>query len=329
MKATIRGMGWVTPLGRGLQEVLTRLEQGDLPPAESSQNPLGGETGPVYRIPATMVQDAAAFPRLRRSSVISHFALAAAVDAVGQAGLTPEQLSRTVLVFTSSDGGVIYTRRFYADIVERGGGTGSPLLFPETVYNAPASHIAARLGLQGESVTLVGDAAAGIQALEAGCEFLAAGEADFCLVCAAQELDWVTCDAYQRWRALEKTVDAAPFSEGAAAIVLARDGEGCCLQTIPSGDVLDFAQSPALLVSSTSGTNLDQVEQEATRNLSTKVKTITPKYALGESFACSAIQQVIVGALRLQRGSGEATALISTVAFDRQISALFLTESNR
>lgn len=329
MKATICGMGWVTPLGRGLQEVLIRLRQGDLPLAESFQNPLGGETGPVYRIPATMVQDAAAFPRLRRSSVISHFALAAATDAIEQAGLTPEQLSRTVLVFTSSDGGVIYTRRFYAEIVDRGEGTGSPLLFPETVYNAPASHIAARLGLQGEAVTLVGDAAAGIQALEAGCEFLAAGEADFCLVCAAQELDWVTCDAYQRWRALEKTTDAAPFSEGAAAIVLSRGGSGCQLETIPRADLRELKLSPSLLVSSASGTNLDRVEQKTFRNLSTKIETIAPKYGLGESFACATLQQVVVGALSLQGGSGEAIALISTAGFDQQISALFLTESNR
>ncbi len=276
-----------------------------------------------------MVADAAAFPRLRRSSVISHFALAAATDAVAQAGLTAEQLNRTVLVFASSDGGVIYTRRFYADIVERGEGMGSPLLFPETVYNAPASHIAARLGLQGESVTLVGDAAAGFQALEAGCEFLAAGEADFCLVCAAQELDWVTCDAYQRWRKLEGATEGAPFSEGAAAIILSHDTKGCQLEPLSEKSMGNITLAPSLHVSSASGTNLDTIERQGIRNLSTDIKTIRPKYALGESFACTAIQQVIVGALTLQQRPEESGVLVSTVGFDRQTSALFLTEANR
>src|SRR3712207_8481791 len=39
-------------------------------------------------------------------------------------------------------------------------------LFPETVFNAPASHLAAILGISGASYTLVGDGAVGILALK-------------------------------------------------------------------------------------------------------------------------------------------------------------------
>ncbi|CAN5510797.1 hypothetical protein BH09VER1_BH09VER1_44890 [soil metagenome] len=327
MKATIRGMGWVTPLGRDLDEVFAFFEKGIVPDAETLKSPFENERGSVFRVSATTVEDAAAYPRLRRSSLISHFALAAATDAVARAGLSPEELTRTALVFASSDGGVIYTRRFYTDIAERGEGTGSPLLFPETVYNAPASHIAARLGLQGESVTLVGDATAGFHALQAGAEFLATEDADFCLVCAAQEIDWVTCEAYQRWRNMEKAIQTAPFSEGAAAIVLARTGHGCRIET--SQEISKTETPPSLIVSSSSGTNLDKIEQESLCNLSTNIPSIAPKYVLGESFACSAVQQVIVGALALAPGRDAVSALISTVGFDRQFSALFLTESDR
>ncbi len=109
-------------------------------------------------------------------------------------------------------------------MVERGEGAGSPLLFPETVYNAPASHIAARLGLQGEVLTLVGDAATGVTAVRTGCELLATGEADYCLVTAAQEIDWITCEAYSRWGLIrDDSSQSSVFSEGAAAIVLARE----------------------------------------------------------------------------------------------------------
>ena len=65
---------------------------------------------------------------------------AASLAALRDAGLAPESLGRCALIFAVSDGGVIYTRKFYDQVVREG--AGSPLLFPETVYNAPGSHIA-------------------------------------------------------------------------------------------------------------------------------------------------------------------------------------------
>ncbi|MGA7212649.1 MAG: beta-ketoacyl synthase N-terminal-like domain-containing protein, partial [Terrimicrobiaceae bacterium] len=163
--ASIVGMGWVTPLGRDLASVWKAICENASPDASRLENPVSKRSVPVLRVPEELVHDTAVLPRLRRSSLISHFAVAAAVDAAASARMTPDMLARTALIFAVSDGGVIYTRRFYANIVERGGGAGSPLLFPETVYNAPASHIAARLGLQGDVLTLVGDAAAGLAAI--------------------------------------------------------------------------------------------------------------------------------------------------------------------
>ena len=71
--------------------------------------------------------------------------------------VTPEIAARTAVVFAITDGGVLYTRKFYEQIVKQGANSASPLLFPETVYNAPASHLAAQLGIDGASYTLVGD----------------------------------------------------------------------------------------------------------------------------------------------------------------------------
>ncbi len=205
---TIEGMGWVTPLGRSLSGVWRQIAAEARPPLASQENPVNAHPAPIYRVPDNDVAEAAAHPRLRRSSRISHLALTAARDAIS--GLSPELLARTVLVFVASDGGVIYTRRFYADIVERGGGAGSPILFPETVYNAPASHVAAVLGLDAEVLTLVGDAATGIDGIATATEFLTLGEADRCLVVAAQELD---CGSRRNsWMPMARSWDAARFS---------------------------------------------------------------------------------------------------------------------
>ena len=69
---------------------------------------------------------------------------------------------RIALIFAVSNGGVTYTKRFYHEIVGTGAQAASPLLFPETVFNAPASHLAAILGVTGATYTLVGDGAVGL-----------------------------------------------------------------------------------------------------------------------------------------------------------------------
>ena len=46
-----------------------------------------------------------------------------------------------------------YSERFFGEVLENPA-TASPMLFPETVMNAPASHMAAYLGCTGSSSPL-------------------------------------------------------------------------------------------------------------------------------------------------------------------------------
>jgi 3-oxoacyl-(acyl-carrier-protein) synthase len=146
MSLHIGGMGWITPLGSGVDEVWKRLLNGDTASAELFSSPLGRDY-PVFRVPASALAKAPAHPRLRRSSAISRFAAIAGLEALQNSNvqLERETAKRTALIFAVSNGGVIYTKRFYHDIVESGAQAASPLLFPETVFNAPASHLAAAL----------------------------------------------------------------------------------------------------------------------------------------------------------------------------------------
>jgi hypothetical protein len=346
MVASIAGMGWITPLGRDLESVWKTICRGEPGHVSRLENPISKKLLPVLRVPEDLVRDIATLPRLRRSSLISHFAVAAASDAVASAGMTSEKLARTALVFAASDGGVIYTRRFYADLVERGEGAGSPVLFPETVYNAPASHVAARLGLQGEVLTLVGDAATGVAAVRTGCELLAAGEADYCLVTAAQELDWITCEAYSRWGLIkDDSSRASVFSEGAAAIVLAREPGDCRVSATHPGyscstekdieEHLDAVLEELLpgshvivSISCASGTRLDFAEKNCLAKHLPATRVLTPKSVLGESLACSSLQQVITGVLALDEIGG-GNALVTTIGYNRQVAGLILTLDRR
>src|SRR5207237_3584824 len=159
--------------------------------------------------------NAPAHPRLRRSSAISRVAVVAGLEALanGNVKLDPEIARRTALIFAVSNGGVIYTKRFYHEIVESGAQAASPLLFPETVFNAPASHLAAILGITGASYTLVGDGAVGTLALKMAEDLMAGDTLDYCLVVGAEEADWLLCDAYRKWRLLRAANPIEPFQD--------------------------------------------------------------------------------------------------------------------
>src|SRR6266496_1564056 len=214
MSLAIAGMGWVTPLGRGVDSVWEQLLHGDEASATAISEEFGHRPYSVFRVPDSALTGLA-HPRLRRASVISRFAAAAGLEALQAAGITVDSQNgqRIALVFAISNGGVIYTKRFYRDVVDAGAESASPLLFPETVFNAPASHLAAILGVTGATYTLVGDGAVGLAAIKMAEDLMMDKSLDYCLVVGTEEIDWLLCDAYRRWRLLRSAPPIEPFGK--------------------------------------------------------------------------------------------------------------------
>ena len=327
MSLRIGGLGWVTPLGTNVEEVWGKLCSGAAAEPTTIGDPLGEKNFQAFQIPPAMVAEVARHPRLRRSSVISRFAVVAGLNALRDAGLELDEAAaaRTALIFAISNGGVIYTRRFYDKIVESGAAAASPLLFPETVFNAPASHLAAILGITGASYTLVGDGAIGILALKMAEQLMTNEELDRCLVVGAEEADWLLCDAYHRWRLLRAAPPIEPFghpprgmllSEGAGAVLLDRAG-GLALEPIhPGGNFIRRRELAArldaiardlrssdrtgLLIASANGTFIDAAEAAAAENHFPEAAVYTPKPVFGESVGASALWQLICAAQALR-----------------------------
>ena len=152
-----------------IDSVWERLLQGEEASATTVSEESVERVYNVFRVPESVIKGFD-HPRLRRASAISRFAAIAGLRALESARLKLDSgnAERIALIFAISNGGVIYTKRFYREIVNAGAQAASPLLFPETVFNAPASHVAAILGVTGASYTLVGDGAVGLAAHKNG-----------------------------------------------------------------------------------------------------------------------------------------------------------------
>lgn len=203
----INGWGAVSPAGWTARDLLQPpggMPSGCQPADKKLQAYRAGRIPPAQDLPAW-----AGHPRLRRASAISRHLVAASMEAIKRSRPAPSSLGVLFAVFSGS---VTYSRRFYEEVL-RDPATASPLLFPETVFNAPASHLAAILGAGGMNYTLVGDTTGFTRALAMAAVMIRAGAVKTCLVAAAEELDWITCEALACF-------GRVGFSEGAGAILL-------------------------------------------------------------------------------------------------------------
>lgn len=215
------GQGAVTPAGANIDSLLHRKPISTL--VSSLANP--EQRYPVFRVD---LKDTAFArwqrePRLRRVSSITYFLVEAGEQALSR--LTADERKRTGLIVAFCSGCLAYSRRFFEAIIKEGKKAASPLLFPETVFNSPVSHVAATLGLEGASYALVGDEVAWIAALKTASVWLQRERIDRVLVLGAEEFDPIALDAYRsaKWIGSKSAGFGFTPSEGAAGLLVTRN----------------------------------------------------------------------------------------------------------
>lgn len=217
MHATaIVGHAALTPAGPTPADLLAACrEQRDIPCQTQDRAP--GASHRFRGIGQMLSYNRLRHARLRRAPVVARLAVAAALDALDAAGIdaTAAGGSRVGVVFALMNGCVAYSNRFFGEVLADPA-TASPILFPETVYNAPASHLSALLGQTAPNYTQIGDTGVFAVALHTARLWLAADQCDLVVVATAEEHDWLTAEAP---RLLHQDM---PMAEAAAALVLAK-----------------------------------------------------------------------------------------------------------
>lgn len=259
---SIIGTGAVSPAGWGVPALMSLVESGQsVPPSEVSREKKDGTvvTTAVLRVPEPADRSVLPkHPRLRRGSPISKFAAAAAIEAIG-----PERLAKAAsgelrigVICSLMNGCVNYSNRFFSEVLADPA-TASPILFPETVFNAPSSHLSTLIGSTAPNDTLVGDSAEFFTAIEIATEWLLRGDCDGCVIVAPEEVDWLSAEALKLY-----SRNFIP-SEGAGAIYLERSRDGVPILDLP--DPVSYAAFPDHLdAMSELRTRFGQIEEPVT-----------------------------------------------------------------
>src|SRR5438034_9197525 len=214
----IHGIGAVSPAGWGVLPLREALAKDEPLPVKELARPGLTRSLRVRPVPPPSPRPSfLAHARLRRTSPITQYAVAAALEALGEdAARVSGGSLRLGIILCVMTGCVNYSRRFYDETL-KDPATASPLVFPETVFNAPASHLAALLGTTAVNYTLVGDPGTFLQGLALATGWLLAGRLDGCLVIGAEEMDWLTAEAVTLFASQAQT------SDGAGALYLRRE----------------------------------------------------------------------------------------------------------
>lgn len=187
----ITGIGVVSPIGIGKEEFLFSLKNGksgieeiqefDTRFSHSKKGGVIQSFHPKDFIPAS---------KIRRLDRASQFAIAASKLALADAQfmVTQENSSRVGVVLGSGFCGLSSSEEFHRGQVLKGFLDLNPMLFPNTVPNAPSSYVSIELGIQGVNSTLVQSFCTAEAALFFACDQLRKGKADLIVTGGVDEL---------------------------------------------------------------------------------------------------------------------------------------------
>ena len=310
----VTGVGAVSAAGWGAEALLDAVRtRRDLPLSQAPRS-IGSRDWdcPVRLAPAAPADRLPKFPRLRRASPITKFAMGAALEALEQAGFPQGRgAGRLGIVQLMFNGCVQFSGRFYHEVIETPA-LASPLIFPETVYNAPASHLAAYLGADGPVSTLIGEPSAILEAVRWARTWLIQDLVDRVLVIGAEEVDWLCAEAVSYYH------PDLHASEGAGALLLSLDERAPKLAHTPAlafhnesekaARLRELAQLPPQprQVSGQSGIGLlDQAEVAA---FGPQTEALHPRRVLGETMGAGGVLQLVLAAAET-RESGQPVAV--------------------
>ena len=180
-RVVITGMGAITPIGNSVEEFWNSIKEG-----KTGFGPITYFDTADYRCklaaevkdfdPAQYMDKKSA----RRMEQFCQFAVAAAGQAIADAGLTMEQEDPYMVGCSvgSGIGSLQAMEREYDRLKEKGPGRVGPMLVPLMISNMAAGNVSIAFGLRGKSINVVTACATGTQSIGEAYRSIQVGEAD-------------------------------------------------------------------------------------------------------------------------------------------------------
>src|SRR5882672_815512 len=196
-RVVVTGMGLVTPLGIGLDQVWRRLLAGesgigaiqsfdvsDLPARIAAQVPRGDRASGLFN-----ADDWIPPKDHRKMDEFIIFAMAAAVQAVEDSGWEPdseEECERTGVMIGSGIGGLPAITEAAITLQERGPRRISPFFIPSSLINLASGNVSIRYGFKGPNHAVVTACSSGAHAIGDAARLIMLDDADV-MVCGGTE----------------------------------------------------------------------------------------------------------------------------------------------
>ena len=261
-EVVVTGISAVSPMGTGREALIRGLWSGENAWGAVPGEPVKGQRAVLAAL-VREFEPRAHIPvmKLRRMDYCSRFSVVAAQLALEDAGLlrrgekAPEpviDLGPCGIFFGTGTAGSTSVAEYLQGLLVEGTEGQFPMLFPNTVPNAPAGQVSIRFCIRGPNATVSQRESSGLHALAMAAESIRHGRCDVALVEGVDEYSIELLAFYDRMGFLSPGRSGGgescrPFSarrngwmvgEGAYALVLESAGHARCRGAAPLGRVL-------------------------------------------------------------------------------------------
>ncbi len=312
-RIVLTGVGPLTPIGKGKEDFWNAVVN-NFPGIKKitkfmpDQEFYGGEINDIHfdeYIPDT---------KFRRATEISKFTMSAAKMAMDDAQVDSPNIKNLGLVVGLTHGALNYTQSYHELLVTEGPESASPILFSDSILNAPAGNTSICLGIHGPVHTLIGGSVTTIRAIMLAVQLLATKKMEKSVIASAEELNKFSLYCYYR-------LGINTLSEGAGALLIEPEALEESVETALKKANLK-AKDVDLLMTSPSFPKVQQLD--AYEIPMGSLDSIT-----GNAFAVSTIWNVILSALCIRHGAIPLPILKNSAPINNEIRNVMIcaTES--
>ena len=180
-RVVVTGLGAVTPIGNTVEEFWDGIKEGKVGIGEITKfDTTEYKVKIAAEVKDFQAKDRMDFKAARRMEPFSQYAVAAAGEAIAQAGLDMEKEDpfRVGTSIGSGIGSLQAMEREHKKMLEKGPNRVNPLLVPMMISNMAVGNVAMHYGLKGKSINVVTACATGTNSIGEAFRSIQYGEAD-------------------------------------------------------------------------------------------------------------------------------------------------------